>query len=661
MMAVQQRGGAVGNGTVRFVGDEIILDFPYDKEQVAEIKRIKGAKWDRLTRIWRIPATQLLETRRFAQRHGFHIDDEVRDFDPPKRIYENGLPEGLSINKGNVFIFFIYDAVKVKMVKKIPAVTWDAKTKAWKAPLASLPEAVRWAEHFDLPVTDEVRAILDAEASRTKEMIEASRQTEAEIDIHELQGDPFPYQKAGIRYMLSALSQVEFRKGVILGDQPGLGKTVQSLAVLETSGAYPAVVVCPATLKLNWQKEVERWLPHRTTQVLSGKTTHDIDADIAIVNYDILTAWESRFVGYKGMILDESHYIKTKTAARTKSALKLSKHLLDKQAVRLCLTGTPIMNRPAELATQLDAVGRIGDFGGYMGYYRTFCAAFRDRWGHWQISGASNLELLNETLRANCYVRRTKDQVLPDLPEVVHSPVVVEMTGPAAKEYRKAEQDIIDYVMERARQIAVELGESPGSAAVRAKMRAEANTHLVRISVLRRIAARAKMAAVIEWVEPRIESGNKVVIAAHHREIVDELATRFGGLKIQGQMDLVDIEEAKRKFQELSTEEAPVIVLSIQAAKTGHTLTAAQDILFVELPWSPADVDQTYGRLHRIGQQGSVNATYMLADKSIDQKIYDLIAEKRAIVDSVTDGVYAEMGDSIAQSLLMSFFADTDS
>jgi SWI/SNF-related matrix-associated actin-dependent regulator 1 of chromatin subfamily A len=132
------------------------------------------------------------------------------------------------------------------------------------------------------------------------------------------------------------------------------------------------------------------------------------------------------------------------------------------------------------------------------------------------------------------------------------------------------------------------------------------------------------------------------VVAAHHRDIVDEIANRHGGLKIQGGMSVQAVEEAKRRFQEESVEETPVIVLSIQAAKTGHTLTAAQDILFVEQPWSPADVDQTYSRLHRIGQQGSVTATYMLASDTVDQDIYDLIEAKRVVVDLATEG---ELGD----------------
>ena len=319
----------------------------------------------------------------------------------------------------------------------------------------------------------------------------------------------------------------------------------------------------------------------------------------------------------------------------------------------MCLTGTPVTNRPAEYASQLDVLGKLNTFGGLWGFYRRYCGAFRDRFGQWNISGNSNLDELNERLRGNCYIRRTKDQVLKDLPPVRHANVVVSGSPTQMQEYRKAERDIVEYLVERAKQIALELGTSPGSAAVQARMKAEANEHLVRISVLRKLAAKAKMDSVVEFIESHIEVGLKVVVAAHHREIVDELANKFGGLKIQGGMLVAEVEDAKSRFQEQSTEDAPVIVLSIQAAKTGHTLTAAQDVLFVELPWTPADVDQTYSRCHRLGQQGSVTATYLLCEGTVDEEIYNLISRKRGVVDAATEGGTAvQKQESVGQMMV---------
>jgi SWI/SNF-related matrix-associated actin-dependent regulator 1 of chromatin subfamily A len=146
------------------------------------------------------------------------------------------------------------------------------------------------------------------------------------------------------------------------------------------------------------------------------------------------------------------------------------------------------------------------------------------------------------------------------------------------------------------------------------------------------------MPVIKEWVESRVAEGRKVVIAAHHRDVVDELALAFGNLRIQGGMDINEIEAQKHKFMTLPCEEAPVMVLSIQAAKTGHNLQVAQDVLFVELPWTPADIDQTYSRCHRLGQKSSVTATYLLCDGTIDEDIYSLIERKRGVVNQAVDG-----------------------
>jgi len=340
---------------------------------------------------------------------------------------------------------------------------------------------------------------------------------------------------------------------------------------------------------------------------------------------------------HNSYVFDESHYCKSMDAQRTKAARKIVKSA-PSSAVVLCLTGTPVTNKPAEYAPQLDILGRLDKFGGLWGFYRRYCAAYRDKWGQWHLEGNSNLEELNDKLRSTCYIRRTKDQVMQDLPPVVHNPLLVDGNASAMKEYVRAQADIVEYLVEQAKRIATEMGLPVGNAAVRARLKAEAHDHLLRISVLRKIAAKAKMDMAHEWIQERISEGRKVVVAAHHREIVNELADRYGGLKIQGQMDVQTVEDMKYKFQTSSCEEAPVIVLSIQAAKTGHTLTASQEVLFVELPWTPADVDQTYSRCHRIGQKGSVTATYMMTNGTIDQEIYALIDKKRSVIDVAVDG-----------------------
>ena len=628
--------------SVKLVDDQIILDFPYDKEQVDEVKKIAGSKWDKVSKVWRIPVSSVTETREFAMRHSFPIDTELLLITPPVRRATNSI----TLDDGWIFITFPYEKVIINSVKKIPSITWNAKNRAWRAPTTSVNDVIKWAEYFDIEVSDELRLLSEKITTEVSRLVDASRSVDAEITIASLKADLLPYQRAGVSYASNA-------RRTFIADEMGLGKTLQAIATIEyVHDSYPAVVVCPPSLILNWQAEYNRWLPDRRVAVVTNRKDFPDNGtyDVVVVGYSNITKWERELSKHRSYVFDESHYCKTVTAQRTKSAQKIAKSA-PKEGLVLCLTGTPVTNRPSEYASQLDILGRLKEFGGLWGFYRRYCNAYQDSFGQWNISGHSHLDELNDKLRGVCYIRRTKDQVLSELPPVIHSPVVVEGSAAAMKEYKKAEADIIQYLVDRAKEIARELGEPVGSAAVVARIKAESNEHLVRLSVLRRISARAKMPVVEEWVQQRIDDGKKVVIAAHHRDIVDELARKFGNLRIQGGMSVEEVEEQKRKFQTLPVSEAPVIVLSIQAAKTGHTLTSAQDVLFVELPWTPADVDQTYSRCHRLGQKGSVVATYMLTDGTIDEEIYSLIERKRSVVNVATDGGVATGNADTAQLL----------
>ena len=628
--------------------DHLVAISPYDREEVEQIKSINGAKWDKVAKAWRIPMSSVVEARDFGERHGFIIDSQVLTFDLPQKLNPTF---GVTLEKEFIFMSFAYDPVKVKAVKAIPSVTWHAKTMAWRAPISSLTECIEWAEKFNQPIPADLNQLASKLKETHDESVMQSRSVDADIEVAGL--PLLPYQRAGVKYAAQA-------KRCFIADDMGLGKTLQAIATLEyVRDSYPAVVVCPPNLVLNWQKEYEKWLPERKVVTVTDRKTfpEHKDFDVLVIGYSNINHWQKQIKDFRSFVFDESHYIKSPTSQRTKAAIKIAR-TAPRQGIVLCLTGTPVTNRPAEYASQLDVLGKLNTFGGLWGFYRRYCGAFRDRFGQWNISGNSNLDELNEKLRGNCYIRRTKDQVLKDLPPVRHANIIVAGSPTQMAEYRKAERDIVEYLVERAKQIALELGTSPGSAAVVAKIKAEANEHLVRISVLRRLAAKAKMDSVVEFIESHKEAGLKVVVAAHHRDVVDEIANKFGGLKIQGGMLVEEVEAAKSRFQEEPTEDAPVIVLSIQAAKTGHTLTASQDVLFVELPWTPADVDQTYSRCHRLGQKGSVTATYLLCEGTVDEEIYNLISRKRGVVNAATDGgAVGKREDSVGQ-MLVGLFAE---
>jgi len=640
----------LSNKTLWLHNDELILDFPFSSDEVHIIKQIQGAKWDKVNKVWKAPATSIGEVREFAIKHDFVIDNSVLTFDLPKKLNKAA---GMTHDESFIYLGFNYDPVKVRSVKTIPGATWHPPSKAWRIPKTAIQEAIRWATMFKMEIPPELRIESDVVVSTGRERADASRASSASLSIPTISGQLLPYQAAGVAYVAEA-------RRCFIADDMGLGKTLQAIASLEycTSlgqSVYPAIVICPPNLILNWKNEVSKWAPHRSVAVTLDRSTLPLlgesPHDFMIIGYSNIGHWAKAIKGYKSLICDESHFLKTPTALRTKAALKIAKTVTG--GLVLCLTGTPVTNRPAEYASQLEVIGRLNDLGGTWGFYRRYCGAFKDKWGHWNISGATNLEELNETLRSNCYIRRTKKHVLKELPDVLHDTFMIQISDKAMEEYKKAEDDIVEFLVLRAKAIALELGKSPHSAAVVSRFKTESNEHLVRLSVLRRLAAKAKMGSVKEWVQSQIDAGEKVVIAAHHRDIVDMLANTFGGLKIQGGMKVDAVEQAKKDFQELSIEDAPVIVLSIQAAKTGHTLTAAQKVLFVELPWTPADVDQLYSRCHRLGQKGSVMVTYGIASGTIDEDILRLIKSKRRVTTVAIEGSFGEEEEEYAQGELM--------
>jgi SNF2 family DNA or RNA helicase len=459
------------------------------------------------------------------------------------------------------------------------------------------------------PVAGEVLERLRRDHDAAIDDVRRSRATTGpELEVEDrLGGELRPFQRAAVAYALSS-------RRCFLADEQGLGKTVEALAALEADGAYPAVVVCPASLKLNWRREIEHWLPHRSVTVVSGTTGVHEAADIVVLNYEIVHAHRAR-LGLrqpKALVLDESHYVKNPRAKRTQAVRRLVGALAP-EALRLALTGTPVMNHPEELIAQLRVLGRLEEFGSGARFARRFQGAGAEERIHWH-------------LRRTCFVRRLKAEVLPQLP--AKRQVVVPVALENEREYRLAEQDVISWLREQPLDLR-EL-ESRVAAALRAERLAQLNT-------LRRLAARGKLGPALSWIHDFLESDEPLVVFAGHREVQDLVLERFpDALHLLGR-DSVDAREATvREFQE--GEGPQLLVCATRVAGQGITLTRASNVAFLDLEWTPAMHDQAEDRLHRIGQQDAVTAWYLLAAETIDETMIELIARKRGIVGAVTDG-----------------------
>ena len=476
-------------------------------------------------------------------------------------------------------------------------------------------------------------------------LVALSAATDAELDtssqeaLARLGGELKPFQRAGVAYLLA-------QRRAFLADEQGLGKTIEALATLEADDAYPAIVVCPASLKLNWIREIERWLPGRSTQVLTGTgvkrfvhedstdtptalttdtptdprvTASQADipaADITVVNYDILAARGEALAATKpkAVVLDESHYCKNAAAKRTQAVAHLAASVPNEGLV-LALTGTPVMNRPPELISQLRIIGRLPDFGSGAQFGRRFKGIDAHMRLHWH-------------LRSRCFVRRLKADVLPQLPAKTRTIVPVELDNEA--EYRLAETDVIAWLRSRP----LDLKEL--DAKIAAALRAE---RLVRLNALKLLAARGKLHAALAWIHDFCSSGERLVVFARHREVQRAVIERFPhALHILGEDSHAARDASVSAFQAADDSENQLIVCSLEVAGQGLTLTQASNVAFLELDWTPAKHDQAEDRCHRIGQQDAVNAWYLLAAGTIDETMANLLERKRAIIGAVTDG-----------------------
>lgn len=329
---------------------------------------------------------------------------------------------------------------------------------------------------------------------------------------------------------------------------------------------------------------------------------------------------------------------------RTEAVMRLAKTLGPDDFVML-LTGTPITNRPHELIPQLEAVGRLASFGGSYKFKNRYCP---------KKHIALNTVELNNKLRESCFIRRVKSDVYGELPPLRNA---VQHLSPAEDEmkwYRKIETDAIEYFAQRAMELAKEEGYDGTSAYWEKRLRLEPVENLVRITALREAVSKIKYNSIVEWLDNFLESSDneKVIVFAEHVDIVERLHERYKSqaVKIRGGVSTVKRQEAVDRFQEDPT--CRIFIGNMQAASEGLTLTAASDVVFCELGWTPAIHDQCVSRCYgRINDMHGATAWYLLVPSTIDNYVYNMLDEKRSVVDSVTDGVEMEESVSIVGEL----------
>ncbi|XP_057626810.1 DNA annealing helicase and endonuclease ZRANB3 isoform X2 [Chionomys nivalis] len=434
-----------------------------------------------------------------------------------------------------------------------------------------------------------------------------------------------PFQKDGIIFALR-------RDGrCMVADEMGLGKTIQAIAVAYFyKEEWPLLIVVPSSLRYPWTEELEKWIPELEPQeinIIMNKT--DIGristSRVTVLGYGLLTTDAETLIGalnsqnFRVVIVDESHYMKSRTAARSKILLPL----VQKARRAILLTGTPALGRPEELFMQIEALFPQ-KFGTWIEYAKRYCNAHVRYFGkrrQWDCRGASNLGELHQLL-SDVMIRRLKSEVLSQLPPKVRQRIPFDLPPAAVKELNASFEEW------------QKLMRAPNSGAV--------ETVMGLITRMFKQTAIAKAGAVKDYIKMLLQNESlKFLVFAHHltmlqacTEAVIESKARY--IRIDGSVPSSERIHLVNQFQK--DPDTHVAILSIQAAGQGLTFTAASHVVFAELYWDPGHIKQAEDRAHRIGQCSSVNVHYLIANGTLDSLMWALLNRKAQVTGSTLNG-----------------------
>ena len=495
---------------------------------------------------------------------------------------------------------------------------WDKVKRKWVTPFSSLARLYSRTEQ-------ELKWVMEA---RLKEERSLYLSQAKEIGIK------FESERADKEYKNFQHCAIQFcmeRDRVLIADDMGLGKTIEAIGVYLQMKKPKTLILCPASLKINWQRELWAWAFENRVSVSHGKNC--VDNHVVIMNYDIVqnhleylrkTKWEL-------MILDECHYLKNPQAQRTKAIYGYRFDPAVKAKKILCLTGTPILNRPIEIFTTLkylmpEAWKDMHVFG------KKYCDAYQDRFG-WNYSGASNLEDLQKKLRSTVMIRRLKQDVLKELGPKVRQVIELDPDTQGKRILRKEQswfKEIVDLsdkeiLTEEDYKLVIQL------------MEAGFTAQFEEMSTVRRENAEAKIPMVISHLKDLLENEDKVVVFCHHKVMADALMESFlhAAVRVTGETSQIDRQKAVDQFQ--TQKDRRLFIGNIKAAGVGLTLTAARTVVFAELSWVPGEVTQAEDRCHRIGQTDSVLVQHLVLQGSIDAVMAKTIVYKQGIIEKAVN------------------------
>ena len=455
----------------------------------------------------------------------------------------------------------------------------------------------------------------------------------------------FPYQREGASW-LSGMEQA------LLADEMGLGKSAQVIAACDLVAANDILIVCPAAVRINWSREFVRFSPmdRPCTLILTGKDQPG--PGVNIVSYDLLASNEKLRQQLKAMqwdvlVLDEAHYLKERSAKRTKAIYGHAKHPGIMHSARRCwrLSGTPMPNNASELYPHLKSAGI--EKRPYWDFVYDFCAGFDSDYGY-KITGVKNAPKLRG-LMAQFMLRRKKDDVMKQLPPITFSEVTVERSEVELdpwfyENWRTLPGGIPEFLADLK---GIDQSLKTGLNAIRRGHHHNDNDSLELLkayakstSTLRRYIGLAKLPRVLDIIEEELESGqlDKIVLFCMHQQVIElcrqrfrkyKAVTLFGGTPTAKRQANIDAFQKDPKCR--------VFIGQVVAAGTGITLTAAHEVAFIEADWVPANNAQAAMRCHRVGQTKPVRVRFFTCAGSVDEDVMRVVVHKTREIAKIMD------------------------
>lgn len=514
--------------------------------------------------------------------------------------------------------------------------SWNQDAKAWvfKSDVyKTVLESFRGVH-----LSDDVLQYITNKENRMKR--EAKKVEESKLNEIDINLPLYGYQKTGVNFAVQ-------NKKVMINDEMGLGKSLQAIGVMHYLGLKQILIVCPNSLKSNWQREIFKWTKQKS-YIVENRFVNGIN----IINYEKLLKFKDtesakiqldiyvKSFNWQLLIVDESHYIKEGKSQRTKLVLSLCKEI---ERVIL-LTGTPMLNKPKELITQIKAVGHIDKFGDDWKFLFRYCNPKRNGFG-WDFAGASNLEELNNKIQSFS-IRRMKKDVLTDLPDKSINTTILDMPEP--EKYEAVENGVYsdlfstnDSIQEFYKSLAGKSSEQKAKLIVERQKsqqyREMSSEILVQIERLKQESARQKVIASDYIFQEHIQNKTKVIVFTLHKKTATDL-NRLYPMSVFITGDVKPDERMRRIDQFQNDPETLFFFATMKTAGVGFNLTASSEVVFMELGWTPADHKQCEDRAWRIGQKNNVNVNYLILKNTIDEDIIDLLLNKSNVIEKSVGG-----------------------